>query len=112
MAGIARLLKPFGIKPKSIRVGTRTPKGYLKEWFEDVFTRYLPNRGIQSATPATELNNKDLDSFQSATQEGHVAVEKSCNSIQNNDCCGVADGIGGNGEKGEISTKSLWEGTL
>ncbi|MCH8314268.1 MAG: DUF3631 domain-containing protein, partial [Nitrospinae bacterium] len=65
--GIARLLKPFGITPKSIRVGTRTPKGYLKEWFEDVFTRYLPNRGIQSATAATELNNKDLDGFQSAT---------------------------------------------
>lgn len=26
--GLARILKPFGIKPKSIRIGTATPKGY------------------------------------------------------------------------------------
>ena len=40
---LARLLKPFGIEPKSIRMPEQsTKKGYLLEWFEDVFSRYLP----------------------------------------------------------------------
>jgi hypothetical protein len=42
---VAGLLKPYGIKPKTIRLddgaykGT-TAKGYLLEWFTDVFARY------------------------------------------------------------------------
>lgn len=40
--GVARLLSPFGIKPRTIRIGEQTPKGYHAEWFEDAFVRYLP----------------------------------------------------------------------
>jgi hypothetical protein len=39
---LARLLKPYGIKPKSIRVGDGTPKGYTLEDLQDAFARYLP----------------------------------------------------------------------
>lgn len=42
-AGLARLLKPFGILPTTIRLdGDRTAKGYYLSAFEDAFTRYLP----------------------------------------------------------------------
>ena len=61
--GIARLLKPFGITPKTIRNGTRTAKGYMKEWFEDTFSRYIPDKGVQSVTAITLLKNNDLDVF-------------------------------------------------
>src|SRR5262249_42439934 len=43
--GLARLLAPFGIKPETIRVGDRTPKGYRLAQFEDAFSRYLPQEG-------------------------------------------------------------------
>jgi putative DNA primase/helicase len=38
---LADMLQPFGIAPKSVRIGPRTPKGYERGWFEDVFNRYL-----------------------------------------------------------------------
>jgi putative DNA primase/helicase len=42
--GVARLVRPFGIEPGSVRFGggTDTRKGYLREWFEDAWSRYLP----------------------------------------------------------------------
>jgi hypothetical protein len=40
--GLARLLGTFGIAPRSIRIGDKTPKGYLLSFFEDAFARYLP----------------------------------------------------------------------
>jgi hypothetical protein len=39
---LANALKPFGIRPKSVRVDIRsTPKGYELKNFEDAFSRYL-----------------------------------------------------------------------
>jgi hypothetical protein len=49
---LARLLKPFGIAPKSVRLGPRnTPKGYTAAQFEDAFARYLPPIPPPAATP-------------------------------------------------------------
>jgi hypothetical protein len=47
---LARLLKPYGIKPKSVRMGDGTPKGYALEDLHDAFARYLP--GPQQAQQA------------------------------------------------------------
>ena len=38
---IATLLKEYGIKSKSIRIGYGTPKGFEKSQFDDAFSRYL-----------------------------------------------------------------------
>lgn len=40
-AGLARLLKPFGIKSGTIRIGDLTQKGYYRKAFEDAFERYI-----------------------------------------------------------------------
>jgi putative DNA primase/helicase len=41
---VARLLKPLGISPGTIRLGTgATAKGYYRNAFEDAFARYLPS---------------------------------------------------------------------
>lgn len=45
---IAALLEPFGIRPGTIRLDDKTPKGYMLKDFSDVFARYLPP--AQSAT--------------------------------------------------------------
>ncbi len=41
--GLARLLKPFGICPGTIRLKNETAKGYLRENFADAWRRYLPS---------------------------------------------------------------------
>ena len=39
---LSKLLKPFGIESKTIRVGSSTPRGYLRQDFFDSWNRYLP----------------------------------------------------------------------
>lgn len=42
---LARMLRPFGVRPKTVRMPgdgeTPTRKGYRREWFEPVWARYL-----------------------------------------------------------------------
>lgn len=38
---LSRQLKPFGIQPRSIRVQDQVRRGYMLDWFEDAFARYL-----------------------------------------------------------------------
>ncbi len=40
--GLARILKPFGVQPRTIRLEQGTSKGYFKESFADAWARYLP----------------------------------------------------------------------
>jgi hypothetical protein len=40
--GLAELLRDYGIKPKTIRVGNATPRGYWREDFEDAWRRCCP----------------------------------------------------------------------
>jgi putative DNA primase/helicase len=44
--GLARALAPFRIKPDTIRMSDRTPKGYQLAHFQDAFDRYLPQEGV------------------------------------------------------------------
>ena len=52
---LARLLKPFGVQPKVVRVGNATPRGYDAAQFVDAWQRYLPiaREGATHATHAT-----------------------------------------------------------
>ena len=43
---VAGLLKEHHIKPKTVRRGEQTDKGYKLEWFEEAFARYLPARSV------------------------------------------------------------------
>lgn len=49
---LSKLLKPFGISPRDMRVGIEVLKGYHAEDFADAFARYLPPTD-GNATPAT-----------------------------------------------------------
>jgi hypothetical protein len=52
---LAQLLRPYGIKPTTIRIGEVTPKGYRREAFADAWERFLPDPrpDATSATSAT-----------------------------------------------------------
>ena len=108
--GLARLLKPFGIRSKTIRFEMKTPKGYELQQFEDVFKRYLshaftPPPPIQSATPPQTAMEADHSRFQSATRINDVAVENPGKPAMVADCGGVADGKGSIGEDNAKSGK-------
>lgn len=60
--GLASRLRHYGIKPKVIRIGESTPRGYARGDLVDAWRRYLsspPCGGATSATSATAANGSD-----------------------------------------------------
>jgi len=52
---LARLLKPFGVWPSSVRRERETAKGYRREALADAFARYLPDQAVTPSQPAENL---------------------------------------------------------
>ena len=50
-AVVAKMLKPYGIRPGTIRTGEATAKGYYLSAFEDAFARYLPPEAVTPSHP-------------------------------------------------------------
>jgi len=68
--GLARLLAPFGVKPRQIRNGAETRKGYRRSDLEDSFSRYLASYPKQPKQP---LRDAALSSPPDTTQLLHVS---------------------------------------
>jgi hypothetical protein len=62
--GLSRRLREYGIKSKTVRIGTVTPKGYTRSDFHDSWIRYLPEPPMESATSATSATD---DLYREAT---------------------------------------------
>jgi hypothetical protein len=41
---LARQLRPYGLRPKTMWIGEELAKGYLREDFDEVFRRYIPRK--------------------------------------------------------------------
>jgi Protein of unknown function (DUF3631) len=54
---LARMLRPYEIQPRQIRVISGTCRGYLREEFEQAFSRYLSLQGTQTETNETTRVN-------------------------------------------------------
>jgi hypothetical protein len=88
--GLARRLKPFGIVPKTVRVGNVTAKGYLLEPFAKAFERYLSlDTPLSTVTPEHPNGNNDSCEKPNVTPWNAVTVEKSHNQLESFDCSGV-----------------------
>jgi Protein of unknown function (DUF3631) len=96
---LARLLKPFGIKPKTVRLKDQTtPKGYDEADCADAFERYLsadtpsPPEGGDSEPPQRHNphDSRAGSHFQAATPGNHVADEKPLETAPEATCGGVA----------------------
>jgi len=78
---LARLLKPFGIIPSMIRIGSNTIRGYTRDQFADAWGRYLSSDTLnQTATMQQWPEFQSLaDDFKDLPDEdcGSVAVQKS-----------------------------------
>jgi hypothetical protein len=81
---LARLLRPFGIRSKKLRVGDSTPNGYELEHFQDAFGRYLPpaaERTGSTRTPEQVNDDKRLRDEATGTRGCDVPVEASPNPL-------------------------------
>jgi uncharacterized protein DUF3631/Toprim domain-containing protein len=92
---IAKLLKPFGVRPGTIRLddGT-TPKGYLRAWFDDAFDRFCSEGGenpVSTRHTATDLFSQELSQLSSATSHPDVADKSGQRLSNTNDVADVAD---------------------
>ena len=85
---VAILLKPFGVQPRTIRIGDHTAKGYLLASFEDAFARYLPD---QSVTASQTLETGACATDLSVTTSPGVTDRKHRKSWPTGRCDGVTD---------------------
>lgn len=85
---LSTLLKQYGIKSRSVRIGDKTPKGYRREDFLDAWGRYTPDL---NATP--QHSGFELESSVEEPSEIHrVADTEVVNlAISNLDVADVAD---------------------
>ena len=95
--GLARLLKPFSVHPKTVRIGTDTPKGYDKSDLLDAWHRYLPSAvGVSNRNNATIVVGVSETTLSQPPQaQGVWRFEKPRKPLDNNECGGVADETSG-----------------
>jgi hypothetical protein len=92
-AGLARLLRGYGITPHSVRIDEKTPKGYERKDFRDAFLRYLrivDAPGPQSATTQQTNTVTGSSGFSSRNTTAPVAVSEHEMLNENGPCAGVA----------------------
>jgi putative DNA primase/helicase len=96
----AQVLAPFGVKSKTIRVADSTPKGYEKNAFDEVFSRYLPS---PAATPPHMSNGADLQENSSRNNSPVLRLGKTRKPTPDNTCGGVAATTGKNSTHAKFS---------
>lgn len=108
--GLARLLKPFGVKSKTLRIDEDRRKGYESSSFNDAFKRYIPLMPPVSSVTTCQPNNiNGLDVNQNVTNNNGVTDEKQDNLLNLNDCHNVTDEKGDTEKDIEKTDVSLWK---
>lgn len=77
---LARLLKPYGVKSKVIRIGATTPRGYEAADFEDTWTRYLDN-----PTPDVRGSGTPAQQAQQVQQGTKTPAQPRCGNVADSD---------------------------
>ncbi len=81
--GLSRLLSPFGISSKNLRIGNELRRGYEKNSFGDAFKRYLPLIPPDQSVTTSQVNKINmLDNFQSVTTPDYVTDVKKANMLK------------------------------
>lgn len=94
---LAQMLKPYGVKPETIRTAMGTPKGYRRATLWDAWQRYLPSISSEAATTATTATEPTQDWPAPAAKAhfdvSHVAVVADLTGHRQ-PACPSCDGIG------------------
>jgi Protein of unknown function (DUF3631) len=87
--GLSRLLKPYAIKSRSIKLPDgKTPKGFLREQFGPAWARYLPQKTPLRHNPHSKAENSESES---ATEPSGLRIENRRNPAPQAEGGGVAD---------------------
>ena len=101
--GLAHLLKPFKVKPETIRFTAGLAKGYRRGALHPAWTRYLPqDRGVLPVTSVTSLNAEDLSAARSVTTDSAVTDRSGDKPSRINDVTDVTTDR-------ELSITEAWE---
>ena len=91
---LARQLKGFKIKPKSIRFGTKTYSGYERDWLKDALKRYPAPDEVQQVQQSNNGADKPANSNRDKTP--NVVVSKTLETPhKTTTVAGVVDGPNG-----------------
>ena len=59
---LAQQLRPYGLRPKSMRIGDQLGKGYLHEDFRETFKRYIPRSELEELRAEAAANEAIIES--------------------------------------------------
>ena len=104
---LAKILAPFKIGPRNVRIGDAIPKGYDREQFIDSWSRYLVSETLH---PLQVNDDNNLDSISDPLQSPNVADTKPDLTIgKHDDVADVADRKPGKGQQAEVFAANGWE---
>jgi hypothetical protein len=86
---VARLLRPYGPRPGSVRVGQRVAKGWRRENFEDAWSRYLPRNPSEPAPQGSQGHNGTETGTCTDSADPGVTHVNPRNRSEMNDCDAV-----------------------
>jgi putative DNA primase/helicase len=86
---LARMLEPFAIHPRQMKIDGTNLRGYELADFQDAFSRYLP--GVISATPLPSAPTAGFREIRSATLDIDVADRENAEAASEAEGSGVAD---------------------
>jgi len=91
---LARLVRPYGIRPKQIRDGASVVRGYDVTTFTDAFERYLSDapQSEEAATPATPLQRDNHAGLRVAPYPLQHLLQSQAPSPGSESCSGPCSG--------------------
>ena len=101
---LARALRPFGVRPGTVRQGQETAKGYYRDAFDEAWNRYIPGKSTESDTSDPSHRNSSAKTVSYAPHESShptSSVTAKSERVQGRD--GVTALAGFSGEEGGAS---------
>lgn len=88
---LAKLLKPFGIKPRVMKLGKETARAYLRHEIEAAAERYVPTEAASKCNPVTDEENQQVIEYSACNPEPEVTDNRPVNVLKSNNGYGVTD---------------------
>jgi hypothetical protein len=131
---LARHLRPFGVQPKTVRLGDKKDRGYALEDFTEAFERYLPHMSLPKAPPSRDngtthaaedvsqpesselVHSNTVETSVAAQGESHrldrgVLQVETVKDVPCSDC-GAVSSAAGYGSNGESWCAACWTARL
>jgi putative DNA primase/helicase len=101
---LARALKPFGVRPGTVRQGQQTAKGYYRDALDEAWNRYLSKKSAEGVTSDRHTVTTHIESDTYGQKEpSHRRGGVTDTVEQKQRCDAVTASEGGSSEKGGVT---------